>query len=199
MTATGQNVTSITFTLQRGGGIASLEYSWCAPPQPPTPAPTYDAGACPETRLDFSTLTPNTYFSFELMQKFQVKVTAQTGLGGYVPGGKVMVMDSAKPSKADLDLGSPNESCEGPGKGLGGQVGSKYENCEPLGNVVFVQQSNTASADNLEGSRSTLIFRFNDTVTLHRFKILDVDGPHAVQTAVRLISWRETENRAQHI
>lgn len=174
--------------MPRGGAIAALEYTWCVPAQPPTPAPTYDAGACPETRLDFRTLTPGMYFRDELFKNFKVQVLAQLSNGGYAPGGKAMVMDSAHPSKVDLDLGSPNEACGGPGKGAGGTVGSKYQNCEPLGNVVFVQQGNTAYSDNLEGNRSTLIFRFNDTVTLHRFKLFDIDGPHAVQTAVSIQS-----------
>lgn len=48
------------------------------------------------------------------------------------------IFDTSKPSSEDLDLGAPNESCEGggPGIGEGGRVGTPGENCEPLGKVV---------------------------------------------------------------
>mmetsp|Transcript_25496 Transcript_25496/g.46032 ORF Transcript_25496/g.46032 Transcript_25496/m.46032 type:complete len:81 (-) Transcript_25496:194-436(-) len=43
----------------------------------------------------------------------------------------------------DSDLGTPNEKCSknpGPGRGIGGEPGSPGENCEPLGNVLIVQE-----------------------------------------------------------
>ena len=46
-------------------------------------------------------------------------------------------------SGGDADLGSPNESCPvpGPGIGQGGALGEIGENCEPLGNVLIVQEA----------------------------------------------------------
>lgn len=180
----GVGVTQLRVRIERTGAVASLEYTWCLPQAAPTAAPTTDS-ICPRKKVDFQTLKPNTYVRSELMKTYQLELTAKLDGGGYSPGGRVMVMDSSKPSKADPDLGSPNESCGGPGKGAGGASGTKYQNCEPLGNVIFVQQNNTASADNLEGRRSTLIFRFNGTVTTHSFTLLDADGTVAIQTAVR--------------
>jgi hypothetical protein len=184
----GRGIISFVANVANLGGIAALEYSWCVPPQAPTPAPTFvgSQGVCKMTHLDFETLQPNTYVKDQLMRQFQVQILAKGVNGGYTPNfGSAMVMNSLRPSAADPDLGSPHVSCGGPGIGDGGMVGSRYQNCEPLGNIIFVQHSDKGEADNFE-QRSQIIFRFNGTATVHRFTLLDVKGSFAVQTAVRM-------------
>jgi hypothetical protein len=181
----GVGVTQLKVRIERTGAVASLEYTWCLPKQAPTAAPT-TSSICPRKKVDFSTLKPNTYVRTELMKTYQLELTAKLDTGGYSPGGRVMVMDSTKPSKIDPDLNTPNESCGGPGKGVGGANGTKTQNCVPLGNIIFVQQNNTASADNYEGKKSTLIFRFNGTaVIMHSLTLLDADGTVPIQIMVR--------------
>lgn len=51
------------------------------------------------------------------------------------------IFNTSDPTKSDEDLGSPNESCGGPGVGSGGVKGSLGENCEELGNVVIAHSN----------------------------------------------------------
>lgn len=68
---------------------------------------------------------------------FPIWVTAQNAsLSG---ANAAMIFNSQAPPGSDSDLGSPNESCETAGKGVG-QGGERppYRNCRPLGRVLVV-------------------------------------------------------------
>jgi hypothetical protein len=61
-------------------------------------------------------------------------------------GNKPRIFDSKHPTGGDYDLGSPNYSCHppGPGKGEGGRKGNHPgENCNPLYNVLIIQECGT--------------------------------------------------------
>jgi hypothetical protein len=51
-----------------------------------------------------------------------------------------IVFDSADPSDADEDLGTPNEAFGGPGEGDGGGSGARGENAVALGKVLIIAQ-----------------------------------------------------------
>lgn len=92
-------------------------------------------------------------------------------------------------SDGDSDLGSPNSMCtpSGPGVGKGGLPGSAGENCEPLGNVLIIQEDNSETNipdDNASGG--TIVFDFVvEAVSVNEIGILDLDEPTVV-TVVHL-------------
>ena len=49
----------------------------------------------------------------------------------------------------DPDLGAPNEACPGggPGVGAGGSPASDFPNCDPIGNVLMIQNENDSEPD----------------------------------------------------
>ena len=50
----------------------------------------------------------------------------------------------------DWDLGTPNETLGGPGVGVGGEIGSPYENNKPLGNIAILAENlNDGDGDGL--------------------------------------------------
>ena len=64
-------------------------------------------------------------------------------------------------------LGAPNRDCQGggPGEGSGGAPGddgsNPFQNCEPLGNVLIIQENNQCPEipdDNEQGGEITLDF-----------------------------------------
>ena len=100
--------------------------------------------------------------------------------GGY--GNRPRLFDTSNPGTTefgDPDLGSPNERCSarGPGTGSGGVPGAKGENCNPLGNVLIIQEDNDNLAipdDNVDGG--TIKFVFAPTMAnVYEIGLLDVD------------------------
>ena len=86
----------------------------------------------------------------------------------------------------DPDLASPHESCGGLGEGAGGQNGSKYENCEPQGNLLIIQKTNTPSSvpdDKKNGG--CMIFTFAEPVQTVNMGILDADETITVTVSER--------------
>jgi hypothetical protein len=86
--------------------------------------------------------------------------------------------------KDDPDLGAPNALCQnkGPGRGEGGKPGSPFPNCEPLGNLLIIQnESMDPSIPNDSANGGCFVFEFSQPVTLLNFGILDIDeGDNAV-------------------
>jgi hypothetical protein len=75
----------------------------------------------------------------------------------------------------DPDLGSPSRSCGGFGRGKGGMLGEPWENCEPLGNVLILQDpSFTYPNDDADGG--CLNFTFPYHVTNLKLGLLDIDS-----------------------
>ena len=93
---------------------------------------------------------------------------AELGLTFFAEGGKgnlPCLFDTANPGSeaegGDEDLGAPNEACTpaGPGVGEGGAPGMEGENCEPLGNVLIIQEKKVdVPDDNKEGGILTIDF-----------------------------------------
>ena len=103
-------------------------------------------------------------------------LTASGGLSN-----KPRLFDTSTPGTnkfGDPDLGSPNKRCSpsGPGKGEGGEPGSPGANCEPLGNVLIIQEENTRPDipdDNVDGGIIT--FHFDKPQRVAKIGLLDID------------------------
>lgn len=114
--------------------------------------PARQLGTAPQSFLnpvtvDFDTaangtlLPPGMYVSDEWID-YGMLLSVNGGLGG-LP----RLFDTANPrgpnnKGGDPDLGAPNTRCDsrGPGIGEGGWPGSVGENCNPLGNVLIIQE-----------------------------------------------------------
>jgi hypothetical protein len=70
------------------------------------------------------------------------------------PGGAARIFDSSNPTPGDLDLGSPNDTCGGPGVGVAGEINKPGENCVPQKNVLIVQRREKVNPDDAEGGGS---------------------------------------------
>jgi hypothetical protein len=173
-----------------------------APTKEPTPSPTKepcswadqfekDKSGCPIVNLDFSTLDPGEYITGQLADTYGVTIKARgKKKGGYTPGGAARVFDTNYPGDGrngigDPDLGSPNESCGGPGKGYGGEMGSQYENCIPLNNVLVIQDRDQAQwSDNCGGGY--IEFRFTDKVFIKELALLDIEDRQGAEATIKV-------------
>jgi hypothetical protein len=149
-----------------------------------------DRSGCPIVNLDFSTLDPGEYITGQLADTYGVTIKARgTRNEGYTPGGAARVFDTNYPidgqGNGDPDLGSPNGSCGGPGKGYGGEMGSQYENCIPLNNVLVVQDRDQAQwSDNCGGGY--IEFRFTDKVFIKELALLDIDDKVGAEATIKV-------------
>lgn len=125
-------------------------------------------GNCILATIDFSEL-PNGeelkggdyYLSNEWYNTYGLSLSATGGLGNKPP--LFNTSDIGTHKYGDPDLGSPNECCPnpGPGRGEGGEPGTPGANCEPLGNVLIIQEDNRRPEipdDNVDGGVITFIF-----------------------------------------
>ena len=130
-----------------------------------------------------------------------MNITAKGKGGRYTPiegkhnkeGGGAMIFDTFRPTgntdlgwgkcsgdDGDPDLGAPNELCDisghKPGEGDGGEPDSKWghPNCERLGNVLVIQESDKACPDDA-GDGGWLTFEFPHPTEVSFAKLLDVD------------------------
>jgi hypothetical protein len=92
--------------------------------------------------------------------------------------------DRSNPGEYDSDLGSPNESCDpgGVGIGDGGKVGEKWENCAPLGNVLILQDPRFAYPN--DEVKGCMRFTFKNNVTDLTLGLLDIDNGETAKIKV---------------
>ena len=106
------------------------------------------------TVIDFNTFSngnsiiTNTYVlqqEWRLNHGIQVRVVLRDG--GYAPLGRARILDTSNPG-SETHLGSPNMACPGggPGIGSGGAPNAPGENCDPQGNVLIIQESDSMEA-----------------------------------------------------
>jgi hypothetical protein len=110
--------------------------------------------------IDFSGIPAGTIVD-EIFSGYGVtgSLSGTIGVNGYNPGLSVwpecankppcnaaVVFDSSNPPGIDFDLGTPHNCAGGPGidkdfgDGFGGECGSPFENVEPLGNILIVNE-----------------------------------------------------------
>jgi hypothetical protein len=102
----------------------------------------------------------------------------------------ITVLDSESPvrntnkKQFDPDLGSPHKSCGGVGRGKGGRKNRPWENCEPLGNVLILQDPRYVYPnDDLAGG--CMKFTFDYPITNLTIGLLDIDSAEAATITVR--------------
>jgi len=112
------------------------------------------------------------------------------GVSPLIPGeNTAIIFDTANPTGGDDDLGTPNETCGGPGQGEGGEAGAPYENCTPLDKVLIiaadledadgdglVDDPDDIDVAKLDGVQIHLDFSALGSVTMHEAQVLDIDG-----------------------
>lgn len=127
-------------------------------------------------------------------------VLAGTGPGGPVAGTRILgltmsvrnagggpdaaiVFDSSKPTVGDRDLGTPHADFGGPGLGIGGAMGEPGANDRALGNLAIVAEhiadgngDGLVDAPNDEAGGGTLVFVFDELVTIVRVVLVDIDA-----------------------
>lgn len=130
-------------------------------PTPPGGAPT-NVGVCPTdpVTVNFDKAANGTALPAGL---YVEKEWETLGLTLFAEGGVgtlPRLFDTANPGGAtnddcgDRDLGAPNKECPGggPGEGVGGEPGAPGENCDPLGNVLIIQEpGEDCPDDNVDG------------------------------------------------
>jgi hypothetical protein len=95
--------------------------------------------------------------------------------------GFITVLDSQSPrrnttkARFDPDLGSPNLSCGGVGSGKGGEKGQPWENCEPLGNVLILQDPRYVDPND-DRAGGCMKFAFVEPKTNISIGLLDIDS-----------------------
>jgi hypothetical protein len=156
-----------------------------------------------EFLLDFSYLVPGSYVTVVSKNNLYVKAIGKKE--SYTPdangvhqptGGAARVYDSTKPM-ADLDLGSPNNSCGGPGVGTAGEIGQPGENCASQNNLLIIQRRDKITPDDAEGGGS--LFFTLDPNTKWRLKTFGVlDMPMGQQVNVTTVSRYNGEAYMSH-
>ncbi len=98
-------------------------------------------------------------------------VTVSTGDSAH----PAMIFDSSMPSGGDWDLGTPNETFNGPGIGSGGEDGQPGENAVPLGKVLIISEDDDSDDPDDDASGGTITFDFAYPVRVDEVGILDID------------------------
>ena len=151
-------------------------------PAPTTAPETTDKTAetyeCPAgstvVEVDFNEFSSGQYVD-QLTSSLKVTAAGHKEKG-YTPGGKARIFDSNNPTGGDKDLGSPNYSCDGPGVGKGGRKGRPGENCNDLGKLLIIQESNKVDPDDLaSGGKFTFSTDADKEMTFLRMGVLDID------------------------
>ena len=139
--------------------------------------------SCEDITIDFDTrpggesLEPGLYVSDEWAD-YGVLVSASDEK-------KVRLFNLLNPTGNDFDLGSPNRRCDpsGPGSGEGGEPDMEGKNCEPLGNVLIIQEGTQAEPDD-DRHGGVIHFDFKSGVTVLGIGLLDIQSKNAIITIV---------------
>jgi hypothetical protein len=144
--------------------------------RPATTPPT----TCEPITVDFKTsangvaLSGGTYVS---NQWASIGLTLST-IGGLAGENRPRLFNTSDVGN-DPDLGTPNERCTppGPGVGIGGEPSGDGPNCDYLGNVLIIQESDssiTIPDDNVDGG--SIVFHFTtDAPYVSEMGLLDID------------------------
>ena len=91
--------------------------------------------------IDFEGLPAGTVLNQVMSAGGQGPILVE-GISPAFPGfNSCLIFDSSNPTGGDFDLGTPNQDFGGPGIGVGGELGSPFENNLPLGNLVIVAEN----------------------------------------------------------
>jgi hypothetical protein len=195
----GDNVVEIKMCIPHSGAVSYLDYFAC-----PATCVEYKDVVC-----DFSTLVPgvpltNGDQAEKLRDTCSMSVRPRNTMPGKVyTDPPINVFDSlhgvhGRHARDDPDLGAPNRACgpilphgqTGPGRGRGGQpllrvmdngtwIDNPYKNCDPLGNLLIIQNGDIRVEEKANDSPfgGCMDFEFHgmDNVTLIDFGLLDME------------------------
>ena len=154
-----------------------------SPTRKPTPSPTgaptpklcINATVPFDVDADGNTLAPGEYVEYE-WAKYGLILSAPGGVGD-----RPRLFNTAIPRSGgtggDPDLGAPNQACtpSGPGIGKGGAPGTPGENCDPLGNVLIIQEEGSGVPDDNQRG-GMIVFDFVEPAELvYKMGFLDID------------------------
>jgi hypothetical protein len=103
-----------------------------------------------------------------------------------------MIFDSSKPTGYDWDLGTPNETFGGPGRGSGGAAGQPGENRWPLENVLIITEDLDQRDPDDHYAGGTFIFRFDEPAKVKSVQLLDID---TYETKVKVTAFDRDGNK----
>ena len=212
------NVVELKVVFPMSGAIANLEYYLCPdePVEPapllsvestpltaslrgspverrmrePNPTRILSTGPCVVLNVD--SVGPGQYASHQLQADYRVRINAYFRTSGYTSRGAARVFDSSDPdrlSNGDPDLGFPNTDCPGGGPGEGPGVGpdTPFSHCEPQRMVLIIQEEDKPSPDsNAQGG--TLVFSFDEPISLSEVVLLDIHDDAMVKLRVREVA-----------
>jgi hypothetical protein len=149
-----------------------------------TPGPTMRPTTCNIIQCDFSTLAVGVPLT-DIAQAAALRVDClmSVSVTNTIDNNVGNIFDStdirSPAARDDPDLGAPNKDCpnsNGPGRGIGGKPDAPFPNCEPLGNLLIIQNENIdAEIPNDSPYGGCFVFTFLQPVTLLGFGIMDVD------------------------
>jgi hypothetical protein len=119
------------------------------------------------------------------------------GINPDLPGrNAAVIFDSASPANSDLDLGTPNETFDGPGVGAGGAAGGANPNDTALGNILIVDDDLQGVPDDAARVGTTLVFDFSafGSVTLDSLTLIDIES---ISPSARIAIY-DAQNRLLH-
>jgi hypothetical protein len=130
--------------------------------------------------IDFDTdgngnkISTTPYVKNEWYSKYGMRIRVEDANGGYAPSGKARIFNSSNPV-GDRGLGTPNEKCPGGGTGVGagGEPGKVGENCIAQGNLLIIQESNKAVADDNEDG-GEISFTFDSPTRIGHIGIINL-------------------------
>ncbi len=177
--------TATTVPTDTATAVPTETYTPTPLPTTVTVEPTHPPGACSWT-LDFETDAAGSPLALGQIidgEWASIGIHITTSDPGAHPA---MIFDSAHPTGADWDLGSPNEDFGGPGRGTGGGEGQPGENRTPLGKVLILSQDGNQSAPNDNASGGTFIFTFDTPRKIDKVQMLDID---AHETSGKIVAY----------
>ena len=159
---------------------------------------------CATFGVDFGQFNRGDYITTELMQNYGIEVECESteGFGcrifdTAVPYGEWgaghacecalgQCTEDEKNNCGDPDLGAPNMFCDNPGfgEGKGGKPGKTYENCEPRGNVLIIDENgpDMPPDDSKNGGKIRITFEF--PTDMEEICFLDNDSAEQTQFSV---------------
>jgi hypothetical protein len=179
----GSSMPSSAPSLSRSPTISPTELGLAAPSKSP---PLLVFGSCVNYTIDFDTLPDGTpldggaYLSDQWFDEYGLTLSASGGFGDFPRLFNTTHVGTVE--NGDPDLGAPNRECDtpGPGVGFGGIPGTRGENCEPLGNVLIIQETEKEQPDDNAGG-GVITFDFAQPVEfVHEIGMMDIEGDDSV-------------------
>jgi hypothetical protein len=157
--------------------------------------PTDMAGEeyCETTHCDFSELTVGTDLDWDELYISCGLIAYTNSTTSYISvfdSGNITTHGNKK--ERDADLGAPNHNCKprGPGRGKGGFPSAAFPNCDPLGNLLILQNPDIADRPNDDPNGGCIyidpivLFRPYFQFTIHDFGLLDIEEGASIRVRI---------------